>query len=285
MTLLFATLTPPGCAPRRAPLVRPAPTRLLAAVAAVLALVPGERAAAQVAVDQLELSFRLQPGNSRLGIINLRNEGDKTVQAVVKLEDWDRLEDGTNRWFPVGTVPGSCGAALDIFPRTVSLDPGASQAVRVTLDSTARLTGECWSAAIVETAQPRTAGGVTNVVRTATKIYVQPDGLESRGEVVSLRQVAMPATPAHPDSTAGLAVTFLNTGGRHLETNGEVQFRRPDNSVAANVKVPAMYTLPGARFTRTIALPALPSGRYVVLAILDYGGDELAAGQIEYEVP
>jgi P pilus assembly chaperone PapD len=254
---------------------------VIAAVVLVAAL-GAPRADAQVAVDQLEMVFKLQPGNPRLGIINLRNEGATAVQAVVRLEDWDRLEDGTNRWFPSGTVPGSCGPVLDVFPQSVSLEPGASQAVRVTMDSTASLNAECWAAAIVEAVQPRSASGVQNVIRTATKIYIQPPGLEARGEVVGI-QVAPAA--GGKDSAASLAVTFHNTGQRHLETTGEVQFRRPDNSIAAKVPVQTLYTLPGAKYTRKVRLPSLPSGRYVVLAILDFGGDELAAGQVEYQVP
>ena len=41
---------------------------------------------------------------------------------------------------------------------------------------------------------------------------------------------------------------------------------------------------PGARSRIRVAVPLLPQGRYVALAILDYGGDQLAAAQIEYEV-
>lgn len=286
MNLRSLGWTPPGCALRRASLVRSTPVRRGAALLLLAALAPVHGATAQIAVDQLEMVFRAEPGNPRLGIINLRNEGDRAVQAVVKLEDWDRSEEGTNRWYPQGTVAGSCGAMLDIFPRSVSLEPGAAQAVRITLDSTVTLTKECWAAAIVEVAQPRQAGtGVMNVIRTATKLYVMPQGLTQRGEVVAMGRAVLPPRAADSDSVAALAVTFHNSGERHLETRGELQFRRPDNSVAATLPVPAMYTLPGARVTRHVPFPALPAGRYVILAILDYGGDELAAGQIEYVVP
>lgn len=262
------------------------PVQRGAALLLLAALAPVQDATAQIAVDQLEMVFRAEPGNPRLGIINLRNEGDRAVQAVVKLEDWDRSEEGTNRWYPQGTVAGSCGTMLDIFPRSVSLEPGAAQAVRITLDSTVALTAECWAAAIVEVAQPRQPGtGVQNVIRTATKLYVMPDGLTQRGEVVAMSRVMQPPQGTASDSVAALAVTFQNTGQRHLETRGELQFRRPDNSIAATLAVPAMYTLPGAKVTRQVPFPVLPAGRYVILAILDYGGDELAAGQIEYVVP
>ena len=70
-----------------------------------------------------------------------------------------------------------------------------------------------------------------------------------------------------------------------MVAKGEIQIRRGDNTIAASIPVPALYALPGANALTKVPLPTLASGRYVVLAILDYGGDELAAGQIEYEVP
>ena len=197
----LTTQTPPGCTHSRAPRARLCRGLVVVGATALAAIVPFGPVAAQIAVDQLELVFQTKPGNPRLGIINLRNESDRAVQAVVKLEDWDRAEDGTNRWYPVGTVPGSCGKALEIFPPTVSLDPGASQAVRVTFDSTAAIIGECWAAAIVETVAPRMDGdrGIRNVIRTATKIYVQAEGLTAAGEVVALRP-AMMLLKDRPDS-------------------------------------------------------------------------------------
>jgi P pilus assembly chaperone PapD len=231
---------------------------------------------AQIAVDRMEIVFQPKTADPRVGVINLKNEGTKPVQAQVRLEDWDRAEDGTNHWFPQGTLAGSCGQLLRIFPASVSLDPGASQAVRVTMDTTAAPAKECWSAAVVETVQPRIASGraVNYVIRTAVKLYVLPPDLRIEGEVNAMR--------ADRDS---LDLGFANTGERHLVAKGSVEFRRPDNSVAARVELPVLYTLPGASSRARIRAPKLSAGRYVVLAILDYGGDQLAAAQIEYEVP
>jgi hypothetical protein len=60
--------------------------------------------------------------------------------------------------------------------------------------------------------------------------------------------------------------------------------RREDNSVAHRAAVDAFPVLPGAQRLLTMSLPPLPRGRYIVLALLDFGGSELVAGQLEYEV-
>ena len=237
---------------------------------------------AQIAVNRIEIAFQAKAFDSRLGTIVLTNEGKVPVQAQVKLEDWDRAENGANRWYAYGTLPGSCGKLLQIFPASVRLEPGASQAVRLTMDSTQSApTKECWAAAMVETLQPRVeASGstVTYAVRTAVKVYVMPPNQAVDGELTDL--VIAPDTATKSDA---LEVLFENTGGQHLITKGTVEFRRADNSVASKLDVPLMYTLPGARSRARLAVPKLPAGKYIALAVLDYGGDKLAAAQFEFE--
>jgi P pilus assembly chaperone PapD len=233
-------------------------------------------------VDRLEIVFQPRGGDARVGVINLRNTGNKPVQAQVRLEDWDRSEGGTNNWYSEGTLAGSCGKLLRVFPATVNLDPGASEAVRVVMDSAAMPSTECWAAAVVETVQPRTISerAINYLLRTAVKIYIDPPAISADGEVSALRVVHAPGAPA--DS---IDLVFQNTGGRHLAVRGSMEFRRGDNSLAAKVDLPPLYTLPGARSRACVGIPKLPPGRYVALAILDYGGDQLAAAQAAYEVP
>jgi P pilus assembly chaperone PapD len=239
-------------------------------------------AMAQISVNRVEITFQPKGNDPRLGTIVLTNEGKTAVQAQVRLEDWDRAEDGTNRWYPHETLPGTCGKLLQIFPAAVSLDPGGSQAVRLMMDSTMSPTRECWSAAVVESMQPRVESGrnVTYAIRTAVKVYILPPAQPVEGELVAL--AIAPDSAAHADQ---LSLVFQNTGGRHVVAKGSVEFRRADNSVAEKVELPSLYTLPGARSRLGLQLPKLPTGRYIVLAVLDYGGDQLAAAQTDYEVP
>jgi P pilus assembly chaperone PapD len=226
----------------------------------------------------------LTPGESRLGVLTVRNDHDRAVQAMIRLEDWNRDQDGTNQWYPLGSVEGSCGPSLAVFPATVNLPPGGTQAIRITIDSTFRPERECWAAAIVETASPPPGkgAGVLHRIRTATKIYVQPPGVVPVGEVEALRVGIM---RIGADSMRAVELTVANTGGRHLEASAELQIRTPDNTVLQTLELPTAYVLGGARVRVRVPFPDLASGRYVLLAILDYGGAEFAAGQSEYIVP
>jgi P pilus assembly chaperone PapD len=220
--------------------------------------------------------------SARDAAIGVRNESDRAVQALVRLEDWDRAEDGSNRWYPYGTRAGkgSCGQALSIFPQALRLEPGAEQAIRVVLDSAKTPTGECWAAAVVETVQPAERSGqrITYVVRTAVKIYVQPAGLRADGEIPSLRI----SGDSLPGQDKAIEVLFSNTGTRHVVTEGAIEIRQADNKLVSRVPLPPVYALPGAQHTVSIPMPKLPPGHYVFLATMDYGGADIAAALLEH---
>jgi P pilus assembly chaperone PapD len=251
------------------------------------ALVPAT-ARAQFAIDKTELF--LNPGDSvaKTGVLMVRNEGATRAQATIKIEDWDRAENGANRFFAAGTMPQSCAAVLKLFPLTLSLGPGESQAVRIDMDpAAARSYGnrECWSVVLVESAVPETASNGRTLVyrlRSGLKVYVMPNGLSSEGQVtdVAIHPAAAPSVNAQDT----VEVAFQNTGTKHVVGRGRVEIRRPDNSTAAVVDLPFAYALPGSTMRVRAALPALAVGKYVVLAVVDYGGAEIAAAQLEHEV-
>jgi len=242
---------------------------------------------AQFAIDKTEMFLNPGDSSTRGGVLMVRNEGAERAQASLKLEDWDRSEDGGNRFFTAGTHPQSCSKALKVFPLTLSLAPGESQAIRIDLDPAAARDfrgRECWSVVLVESATPETgANGRTLVyrIRTGLKVYVMPAGLTAEGQVAD---VAIHSGDAGPNAKDTVEVAFQNTGTKHVVARGRVEVRRPDNTTAAVIELPLAYALPGATMRVRAALPALATGRYVVLAVMDYGGSEIAAAQLEHEV-
>jgi hypothetical protein len=70
----------------------------------------------------------------------------------------------------------------------------------------------------------------------------------------------------------------------HLLAKGRLEFRRLDNTLATQVPIAEFPTLPGAVRKLMVDVPnGLALGDYVVLALIDFGGAELVAGQIDYQ--
>src|SRR5438105_8373686 len=258
----------------------------LCAVGAVIS----QPASAQLLVDPLEVTI-LAGGTDRVASsFSLTNTTDKAVQATVSRSDWDRVESGDNRFLAAGSSGKSCGAMLTVSPLSVRIEPHSSRVVRLAVQPAAALTRECWDIVFVEEVLQRTStkgNSLQYIFRTGVKVYVAPPGLSRDAAVEDMAIVDAPvAKPASstPAAKHQIAIRFHNTGGMNLVAKGRLEFRRFDNSLAKQVAIEEFPTLPGAVRRLLVDVPSdLPAGDYVVLALVDFGGAELVAGQIDYQ--
>ncbi|MFN2636551.1 MAG: molecular chaperone [Gemmatimonadaceae bacterium] len=269
--------------------------RATALALCAVGLVISRNAGAQLLVDPLEVTITAAAAGRVVSSFSLSNTSDKPVQATITRQDWDRVENGDNRFLPRGTSGSSCGSILSISPLSVRVEPRSSRIVRLAVQNAAGLAKECWDIFFVEEVPQRTSASGNSlqyIFRTGVKVYVAPPGLRSDGAVenMSLEEVPMGATASSTSAKLPGALTkrqialrFHNTGAMHLLAKGHLEFRRLDNTLAMQVPIAEFPTLPGA--TRKIMMdvpPGLTPGDYVVLALIDFGGPELVAGQIEY---
>lgn len=260
--------------------------RSLTVATALLGVLLGAgSAAAQLSVDELELFMR--PGSApRSGVIRVTNSSPQAVQALIDIQDWDRDEAGTNRFHALGTHEQSCRQRLKVFPMALRIEAGATETLRVSFDGAA--TESCWAVVFIQGNEQRTQSNqsqITYVVRTGVKVYVEPAAATRNGDVEGV-QMVLQRVAGSADTTAvpHLEVQFKNTGTAHLKPRGAIEIRSADNVAAAKLDIAEFPIVPGALRKLALPLPQLRPGRYVALALLDYGGADIAAGQYEFEV-
>src|SRR5712671_3894257 len=270
------------------------------ALCAVIGVVVSQSASAQLLVDPLEVTIVATGTNRVPASFSVSNTSNEEVQATITRSDWDRAENGDNRFLAAGSTGTSCGANLSVSPLSIRVEPHTSRVIRLGIQSGAPVTKECWDIFFVEEI-PRRASAKGNslqyIFRTGVKVYVAPPGLSRDGAVenMAIEDVPVPRTTASTTTATTVAsvpattkrqisVVFHNTGGTHLLAKGRLEFRRIDNSLAGQVTIPEFPTLPGATRKVMLDVPAgLTPGDYVVLALIDFGGAELVAGQIDYQ--
>ena len=251
---------------------------------------------AQLLVDPLEVTL-LTAGSDRVaGSFSLTNTSDAPVQATISRSDWDRAENGDNRFLAAGSTGKSCGQMLSVSPLSVRIDPHSSRVVRLAVQTDAALARECWDIVFIEEVPqraPTKGNSLQYIFRTGVKVYVAPPGLTRDGAIENMEIADAPAKPASgarnaaavsPPAKRQVAIRFHNTGPMHLVAKGHLEFRRLDNSLAREVPIEEFPTLPGATRRVLVDIPAdLAAGDYVVLGLIDFGGAELVAGQIDYQ--
>ena len=105
-----------------------------------LGVVVSHRASAQLLVDPLEITL-ITAGNTRIpASISLSNASDAAVQATITRQDWDRVENGDNRFLASGTSGASCGAILSASPLSIRVEAHSSRIIRVAAQNAATLT-------------------------------------------------------------------------------------------------------------------------------------------------
>jgi P pilus assembly chaperone PapD len=246
---------------------------------------------AQLTVDQLEVAVTPSANGRVMAGFVVRNGGKNPVQAVITREDWDRVENGENRFVPSGSTVNTCGALMSAFPTAFRIEAGASQIIRLAVEKAPNLPKECWDIFFVqELAQKRPAmrTGLQYIFRTGVKVYVVPAGLKRDASITGMTiesagsRLAAGNKAASPPVKQRIAIRFTNSGQVHLAGKGRIEFRRLDNSVAMTIPIAEFPTLPGAvRRLEVDIPPTIPAGNYIALALIDFGGAEIAAGQLE----
>ena len=285
--------------PERAGAERRGRVRATVLALCAVGVVVSQPASAQLLVDPLEVTMLTAGATRASASFSLQNTSDKPVQASITRQDWDRQENGDNRFLAAGSSGKSCGAMLSVSPLSIRVEPHSSRVVRLAVQTDAALSRECWDIVFVEEVPQRAAtkgNSLQYIFRTGVKVYVAPPGLTRDGAVEDMAVVdAPPAKAAATTKTASavaapapakkqIAIRFHNTGDMHLLAKGRLEFRRLDNTLATQVPIAEFPTLPGAARKVLVDVPSdLAAGDYVVLALIDFGGAELVAGQIDYQ--
>lgn len=269
------------------------PQRILRQTAGLAAMMLGTTAQAQISIDRSELLLRPDSAAHRSGVMIVRNTGRSATEAVLRVEDWDRGPDGAHRFYEAGTRPGSCASVLSVSPSAFTLAPGESRAVHIGVDGS--VNSACWSLVLVETEErvrDETGRFVMAAVRTGMKVYAEPSDSRALGEVSAVElefsEAAHNDTQSSATMTGGsvlAAVTFRNTGERHLRGEGRVEVRGVDDRVLTTLPLPDLQTLSGGTMTARVALPETLKGTFRLRAVVNYGGSSLAAAEREVAIP
>src|SRR5690606_16361188 len=88
-------------------------------------------ARAQIVVNTFETHVRATR-DSVSATFEVRNTSEAIQQVRIFLKDWERDSLGNNKFADYGTLPGSCGARVAVFPPTLQLAAGGADVIRVT---------------------------------------------------------------------------------------------------------------------------------------------------------
>jgi hypothetical protein len=251
-----------------------APAAMLAMLLVWAAPVPQTPKPMAFSATLTSIKVNARPGQVVTRQFQLTLDADQPrTHFKAKVEDWWRSADGLQSYYAdAGTLRHSCAPWAALNPVESAVEPGGTLTVRITVNVPRELApGGYWCALTVdEVPDPIGASaagvGVHFVASVSTGVFLYIDPIERQASIVSLRV------------DHDRAVIRLHNGGNTpLGVEGRLQFFTPGTSVpVASVDVPrgTLLTEPIVEGEFAAALPpasVLPSGRYLVRAILDIG--------------
>jgi hypothetical protein len=201
-----------------------------------------------------------------------------------RVEDWWRGEDGRQSFYAEpGTLRRSCARWVSLNPVEASVKPGETLVIRITVAVPEEIAqaGYWCALTIDEVPDPMTqiGVGVRFVASVSTGIFVTVGTVERAARILDLEVGAEEAR-----------VRVRNDGNAPVGVDGRLEFFAPGaSSPAATVTVPraTVLTEPSVEGTLIARLPPasdLPSGRYRVRAVLDYGASHYIGAEKEIAI-
>jgi len=258
------------------------PSRLLQILGTIVTLgvMLAAPSAADISVDVSPAKYELttEPGKQETFPITVRNTSAAAVHIVASLSDYLVGPTGNYAFAPPGKSPYSLSKDIQINPREFDLEPGSFTQVRFSIDVPSTANGEYSNLVFFTTRPTRHGGGLSIVERIASKIYVIiPESTHIAGEVDDVK------TQTLSDGQHYL-VDFHNTGNAHVYLSGRVEIKQ-GGTVVDRVAFPQglLVERAGKRLIDAVG-KKLPPGSYSVVALVDYGGPNLVAGQANITV-
>ena len=232
------------------------------------------------------IKFDAQPGQVVTRQFKLTlDQGQPETRFRARVEDWWRSEDGTQSFYgEPGTLRHSCARWVSLNPVESSVGAGGTLVIRISVAVPVEMAnGGYWCALTVdEILDPRevqTGVGVRFVASVSTGIFINVGEVERSARILDLQVGPHQAF-----------VKLRNEGNAPVGIDGRLEFYAAGATApTATAVVPrgTLLTEPSVDGTLICRLPPesdLPSGRYRVRAILDYGAPHYIGAEREVEV-
>lgn len=251
---------------------------LMALAGLSMALVTPSSADISVDVSPAKYELQTQPGKTETFPITVRNTSGASVHIQASLADYAVGPTGNYAFQAPGKSPYSLSKFISINPREFDVDANSFVQVRFSVDVPSSASGEYGNLVFFTTRPSRKGGGMAIVERIASKIYVMiPDSTKIGGEVDDVKAQPM-------GDGEHYLVGFRNTGNAHVYLSGRVEIKQ-GGQVVDRISFPGgMLVERGGKRLIDAVGKKLPPGSYSVVAMVDYGGPNLVAGQANLTV-
>jgi len=245
---------------------------------------------ANFTVAPMRIEFQIERGRTGTSSILIRNVSEKPLSVKLFIKDFMYRPDGSEIELEPGSVSRSCSDWMVISPTFMELQPNEHRNARVTLTIPEDSEGTYWAMIYVEQSSkptPRGAQGrgysfqVNVYPRWAIRILESVPGTEEKdGQITGLT-----VTQESEEQPLTAFVEFENTCNSKLLCTGWIEIRDENGETIKKIEFKEFSVYPESKRINKAEIPKnLNPGEYSVLAVVDYEGEYLVAGEAFFEI-
>lgn len=245
---------------------------------------------ASFTVAPMRFEFQIERGETGTGSLLIRNVSEKPLSVKLYIKDFMYRPDGSEAELDPGSVSRSCSDWISISPKFMELEPNGSRNARISLNVPEDADGTYWAMIYVEQSSkptPKEAQGsgytfqINVYPRWAVRILESvPETEEKGGQITDV-------TITRESETKPLTaiVEFENTCNSKLRCKGWLEIRDESGETIEKIEFKDFSVYPESKRINEAEIPVtLKPGEYSVLAVIDYEGEYLVAGEAFFEI-
>jgi len=271
--------------------------KIIGIIAAVVAtFIIGARAAA-FSVSPMLIEAEAEAGKSYTGVLTVFGDDHKTEFVRLYIVDWDKLPSGEDMELMAGILERSCSLWVTLSESQLEVPAKGAVSVKYSFTVPDGTAGSYWTFIMVEGEKApekpvreddKVQFMVNTQFRYAVRLFVNVGRRGAMQGKINRVEIGRPAEKGpFKDAPLATKVVFENYGDFLLKPQGYVEIRNMDGEVVVRTEVPPrFYVIPGHE--RWIEAPIdkqLADGDYLALAVLDFGGESLVAGEAQFSIP
>jgi len=251
----------------------------LAVLAALLLCAFPASAGLNIAVNPLVIEMQAVPGQIAKTDVNIADDGDQTERIILAPMDWTTRIDGSLAIEKPGTEKRSMTKYLEASTYQFTMRPGEKRTVQLTLSLPPNVSGAAasyWGGFLARAIPISTRANAFGPGATVV-VYVDV-GTPHRS--VSLE--TLKATANH--RAVHILGRVRNTSNAYVRAGGLLLFEQ-SGRILQRVPISIGAIFPGRFHTINETVRGLSAGKYRVELSIDYGGDEIEAGETTVAIP
>ncbi|MBE9467577.1 MAG: hypothetical protein IMY72_04545 [Bacteroidetes bacterium] len=243
-------------------------------------------------VAPVKLDFSAEPGETQSKTITIRNHANRKTAFVVTLGDFQPDSKGNKQKMKANTTKHSCANWISISPAFFELNPNDEKTITINMQVPVDDYSTRWAMIYVKTTQEQTAfsadkelrAGVTVSGRIGVLVFQSPKSNTNYSATIN----NLIETTEAKDTVRRFTANIDNIGDKIMQCKVYLIASNIETAEEVNFDPVTIESYPKSSQTVDLKIPKniLPTGKYALAAVLDFGSrTNLEGTQLLITVP